>query len=298
MTYQYKGKGFYQLTGKNSMKNTIQPLTAAQFNSLNGASMSPVTITSTSGTSGLNLIGAASQGYTATFDFESFGKTHELLKKYEVYESSESILVLSVAARRILRNSHAFYKITDRELFSKITPEDRALADTIKDYYSKNVMMWKLKGNGKLSPFREDMNKLIHSDMLTFKENMIGIAYWLPYFYEYDVELDTVKRELTTNQNFADMDQKGKPGVLKITEDLIPLKRLERKTKRSKYFEYWFKDTQYNAGVVIHLEEKNQLQHLWDTLYNNEKVLKVAGRFHRRNRDGFEYYSVDNWKLA
>ncbi len=257
------------------------------------ASLQPITISSLN-----SAIAGSGQSYSAGFDVFGNNNTHELLKKYEVYESSENILALSVTARRLMRNNHTFYKITDRELFAKITPEDRALADTIKDYYSKNVMMWKLKGNGKLSPFREDMNKLIHSDMLTFKENMIGIAYWLPYFYEYDVELDTVKQEVTTNQNFADMDQKGKPSLLKITEDLIPLKRLERKTKRSKYFEYWFKDAQFNAGVVIHLEEKNQLQHLWDTLYNNEKVLKVAGRYHRRNRDGFEYYSVDNWKLA
>lgn len=264
-----------QTTGRNSMLTTSQ---------LNTISLQPIT------SGNLHSIAGSPM-------FE-FNKTHDLLKKYEVYESNESILALSVAARRLLRDSRAFYKITDRELFSKITPEDRALADIIKDYYSKNVMMWKLKGNGKLSPFREDMNKLIHSDMLTFKENMIGIAWWLPYFYEYDVELDTVKQEVSLNQNFADMDKNGKPGVLKITEELIPIKRLERKTKRSKYFEYWFKNTEFNAGVVIHLEEKNQLQHLWDTLYNNEKVLKIEGHYHRRNRDGFEYYSINNWKLA
>lgn len=273
--FQYKGKGFLQTTGRNSMLTTSQ---------LNTISLQPIT------SGNLHSIAGSPM-------FE-FNKTHDLLKKYEVYESNESILALSVAARRLLRDSRAFYKITDRELFSKITPEDRALADIIKDYYSKNVMMWKLKGNGKLSPFREDMNKLIHSDMLTFKENMIGIAWWLPYFYEYDVELDTVKQEVSLNQNFADMDKNGKPGVLKITEELIPIKRLERKTKRSKYFEYWFKNTEFNAGVVIHLEEKNQLQHLWDTLYNNEKVLKIEGHYHRRNRDGFEYYSINNWKLA
>ena len=262
---------------------------------MNSISLSPITI---SGSGGQTLYGAASQWQTTAYDLETMKGQHELLRKYEVYESTENLLALSVASHRLMRDSKIYYKVTDREIFNKVNPEDRIMADQIKDYYSKKVMMWKLKGNGQLSRFREDMNKLIHSDMLTFKENMIGIAYWLPYFYHYDIDMDIVKSQLTTNQNFEQMNKDGKPGVLRLTEELIPLKRLERKSKRTKSFEYWFKNAEYDAGVVIHLEEKNQLQHLWDTIFNKKEPLKIEGYYTRRHRDDFEYYTINNWKLA
>ena len=55
-----------------------------------------------------------------------------------MYESSENILALSVAAQRLMRDTKVYYKITDRDVFSKVTPEDRVMAEHIKDYYSKN----------------------------------------------------------------------------------------------------------------------------------------------------------------
>lgn len=274
MSYQYKGRGLLQTTGKNSM---------AVLNQLN-----PITINGASLTSTLNTYQS----------FDIFGSSNEYIKKYEMIESAESILTLSVTAHRLFRDTKVHYKLTDREVFHKIIPEDRVQADNIKDYYSKKIMMWKLQGNNKLSPFREDMNKLIHSDMLTFKENMIGIAYWLPKFHQYDIDLDVIKSDLTVNQGFEKLDKTGVPGTLKISEQLIPITRIERRTKRNKYHEYWFKDEKHNAGVVIHLEDKNQLQHLWDSVFNQKQSLTIEGLFTRRHRDGFEYYSVKNWSLS
>jgi hypothetical protein len=289
MSYQYKGRGLLQTTGRNNMSSGL-------FSYNNTINLSPITLTGTGGGHGGSVISGSSHPWSIDFDPSSRG--HELLKKYEVYESSENILALSVTAHRLFREFKTYNKITDRDIYSKVTPEDRVVADQIKDYYSKKVMMWKLKGNNQLSSFRNEMNTLIHSNMLTFKENVIGIAYWLPYFYEYDTAIDSVKSELTLNQDFEKLNQMGKPGKLKLTEELIPLKRLERKSKRSKSFEYWFKDTKYNAGVVIHLEEKNQLQHLWDTLFYKNEPMKIEGWFTRRHRDDFQYYAVDAWNLA
>jgi len=271
-------------------------LTASQIKAING----PITISSLSsgnGTSVGQLIGAAShQGFTAQeFDFGAYN--HEQLKKYEVYESKESVLTLSVAAQRLHTQNKLYYKITDRELFNKITPEDRVMADAIKDYYSKKVMMWKLTGNGQLSMFREEMNKLIHSDMLVFKETMIGIAYWLPYFYQYDIVMDVIKSQLTLNHKFEHLNKTGAPGTLKLTEKLIPLKRMKRNTKHLKFYEYWFKDTEQNAGVVINIEDKNPLKHLWDHLFDKNEMMEIEGWFTRRQRDDLEYYAVRDWNL-
>ena len=286
--HRYKGQGIWQTTGRYN--NTMAQTALSQSSGL-------PTITLGGYSPSVSLSNSAQSW--ANITLSDFGEDrHEYLKKYEVYESNEPLITLSVAANRLMRTTSVHYKLTDGPLFSKVTHEDRLMADQIKDYYSKKVMMWKLKGNGSLSPFRDDMNKLVHSDGLTFRESMIGIAYWLPHFYEYDIEMDIIKSNLTTNQTFDQMNKDGKPGVLRITEELVPIKRLERKTKRSKTLEYWFNDTRYNAGVVIRLEEKNQLQHLWDTMFDKKEPMKIQGTYARRKLDDFEYYSVTNWSLA
>jgi hypothetical protein len=219
------------------------------------------------------------------------------VKKYEVVETTEDIVALSVAAHRVYNNSKIHHKLLERELFEKVTNDDREHAKVIKDYYSKRVMMLKLKSERKLSPFREDMNKLIHTDGTTFKESMIGVAYWLPEFYKYDTQMDDIKSQVTTNQNFDQLNKSGKPNSLNLSVELIPLKCVQRKTKRSKNFEYWFKDTKVDAAVSIQLEDKNQLKHLWDHLFNTEKVLQIKGNVFRRSLDNFEYFSINSWEI-
>jgi len=219
------------------------------------------------------------------------------IKKYEVVETTEDIVALSTTAHRISTEHKIYHKLTDHELFERVTQPDREYALKVKDYYSKKIMMWKLKGTSKLSPFREDMNKLVHSDGKTFKESMIGIAYWLPKFYEYDTEMDLIKTQLNTNQGFEKLDKEGKPKVLKLSCELTPISKTYRISKRSKKTEYWFKDSNLDAGVVVTIEDKNQLQHLWDYMYDNEKSLKIKGSYVRRKLDDFEYFNVTNWEL-
>lgn len=262
-------------------------------------SNSPITISNISNPNiaaqlkGLNSISLNQSPWDISFN----DNTHSNLKKYEMYESTEDVVALSCAADRLISEKQIYYKVTDRELYNKIEQQDRDKAKEIKDYYSKKVMMLKLKGTGQLSPFRTDMNQLIHSDGLLFKESMIGIAYWLPKFYKYDLDLDEVKSQVVVNQNFDDLNKQGLPGTRKLTSTLSPIKRLHRATKRNKFHEYWMKDDVLNAGVVLHLEDKNQLQHLWDYVFENQKEFKISGTYTRRHRDGFEYFSVTNWEL-
>jgi hypothetical protein len=285
MSKQYKGRGFFQQTGKITMPN-----------SLSSISLQPLTINSSNVSSWSQYNATASQGYSASFDFNSL-MNNSHLKKYEMYESTEDVMALAVTANRMMRNDKIHYKLTDSELYRKVEQSDRDKAQEIRDYYSKKVMMLKLKGNGKMSSFREDLNKLVHSDGLIYKESMIGVAYWLPTFYEYDLDLDTIKSGLDTNQNFEALDKRNVPNVKKLTVDLSPIKRIKRVSKRSKFFEYWMKDSDLNAGVVLILEEKNQLQHLWDYIFERESTIKIKGNYVRKHRDGFEYYSINNWEL-
>jgi hypothetical protein len=241
------------------------------------------------------------QSLNTTVDWLSLdgGNISPQVKKYEVFESPEDVLALSVTWKRLRDNDkHIAGKLLDTELFNHINQEDRDKANEIRDYYSKKVMMWKLKGDGKLTPYRNDMNQFVHSNGLVVKENMFGLIYYLPIFYEYDLNLDSVRGQVNINQKFKKLDDERKPRALIITEDLIPVSRIEKKNKRGTTTQYWFKDSSLDAGVMISVAKGNSLEHLWEYMFDNEKVLKIKGRYIRRYIDDFEYYSVDNWELA
>ena len=80
------------------------------------------------------------------------GVTHgEHVKKYEILEIDEDLLALSTAWKRLrdTHNSGGTYTpistLLDKELFNHVTIDDRQKANEIRDYYSKKIMMWKLK---------------------------------------------------------------------------------------------------------------------------------------------------------
>lgn len=224
---------------------------------------------------------------------------HHKVKKYEIYESPEDILVLSAASKRLRdKNVNIFHKLLEKELFDRITPEDRETAQAIRDYYSKKIMIWKLKDSSRMSSYREDLNTFVHSDGLTFKEEMIGLAYHLPSFYEYDLDLDYVRSCVDINQEFKKLDDDNRPRILKCTVKLEPIKKIVKKRKRLEAVQYWFKDTELNAGCVIQIDKNNPLEHIWEHLFNTEKVLQIEGNFIRLKLDDFEYFRVKNWNLS
>jgi hypothetical protein len=216
-----------------------------------------------------------------------------------VFESTEDIVTLGTTAYRLMRDNSVHYRLTERDLYSKITSDDRELSEQIKNYYSKKVMMWNLKGDGKLSSFRKDMNTLIHSDGLVFKESMIGIAYWLPYFHEYDLRMDKIKIQVNKDQDYNSLDKKNVPRSLNITEKLIPLDRIERRSKHGKTIEYWLKsNNELEAAIQIKLVDKNPLQHIWDKIFDKKEELSIEGMYNRRKLDDLEYFSVTKWQLV
>jgi hypothetical protein len=215
------------------------------------------------------------------------------IKKYSIFESTEDLLVLACTWRR-LREGNAslatgMKNMLDHQLLEFISPEDRQEAIDIQDYYSKKIMMWKLKGNS-LTKYREDLNSLIHSDSKKFREEMIGIAYFLPSFKDYDVGLDDVR----CNVNNLPMSKIDK---IKTTgKNLTPMKKLVRKTKRMNEIHYWLR-TETNHGVMMALDAKNPLLHIWDHLFETKDLLSINATFYAQSRDDFEYFSIKNWKL-
>jgi hypothetical protein len=149
-----------------------------------------------------------------------------------------------------------------------------------------------------MSPFREDLNKLVHSDGTVFKETMMGMAYYLPIFHQYDTDLDSIKAQLKTDQNFEEMNKSHKPYTLKLSTELHPIKSIHRKTKNVDQVQYWFKDSKLDAGVMISVDRKNQLKHLWDHIFTSESQMTIKGTFTRRRLDEFDHFILSDWDIV
>lgn len=255
-------------------------------------------IISGSGTGGFNIAAASQNTISLTsldttlgsFEFEF----NNDVKKYEVYEISQDLLALSVCWSR-LRNSsreenQPFVNITkllDSELFKLVTEDDIVRANVIRDYYSKKIMVWKLK-NIKLTQFREDMNTFIHSNGKTFKENMMPLVYRLPEFYEYDIEFEKMSfeynKEVKRQESIHVIERKH----------LTFIKSLSVNTKRLKKIEYWFSDN-HNNLVQMNIETSNPLHSLLEKVITGN--IELVGRYVTRNRDGYEFLKVEKYKF-
>jgi hypothetical protein len=273
----FKGRGFLQLTGRNMPNNTItlSPLSSQPFSNI--------------------TIGASGSGFD---DWVTLSNPQ--VKKYQVIESEEDIISLSATMNRLKEEGdNSYYKMLDQSLFRKVTDADREKAAEIRKYYSQKIMMMKLKGSTeRMSPFREDLNKLVHSDGTVFKENMMGMAYYLPIFHQYDTDLDSIKSQLKTDQNFDEMNRSHKPYTLQLSTELHPIKSIHRKTKNVDQVQYWFKDSKLDAGVMISVERKNQLKHLWDHIFTSESQMTIKGTFTRRRLDEFDHFILSDWDIV
>lgn len=224
-------------------------------------------------------------------------RTHGKLSMHEMYESTQDLLVLSAASFRIKESTGIHYSIVDEDLYEKVNSDDVEQAELISDYYSKKLTFLKLNNDLEFTHYRQDLNSFIHSDRKRFKPTMIGLAYWLPIFYKYDKQIDHIKEEVNIKQGFKNMDKDNKPRTMNLSVDLKPINKVFRKTKRNCTFQYWFKDDKLNAGVMIEIEQKNQLIEVWNHIFETKELLTVEGYVSRKTLDNFEYFQLTNWKL-
>jgi hypothetical protein len=240
----------------------------------------------------LGAIGSGSGGYSAqTINLSNYEfNFSDDVQKYEVYEISKDLLALSVcwARYRKVKNEPGpqptITKLLDSELFRLVTEDDIAQANVIRDYYSKKIMVLKLKNVG-FSSFREDLNTFVHSDGKTFKESMLPLAYRLPEFYEYDVEFEKMSFEYN-----KEVKRNDDPHVVTVKQ-LKFIKKLSVNNKRNKHQEYWFSDN-YNNLVNMNIENSNPLLSLLDMTVDKNDI-RVKSGFRKSSRDGLEYLKVD-----
>ena len=308
MTYVYKGRGFVQATGKqrrnmsqSSIYTTQSHIAAlgsgsvtlgSNGNAWSGSSIPPLTIQGLTHGNGYQ--------YSSINIFPDRNIASDV-KKYEIYESPEDILALSVAWKRLRKNgvSLGISTMLERQVFERLTPEDRETANLIRDYYSKKIMMWKLKGK-ELTSFRKDLNIFVHEEGTKFKTEMIGLAYYLPEFYAYDSEIDTVREQVKSKGLVTGQDKTLLPLTSMLgpkSKKLTPLKRINRVNKKINHMQYWFKDDETEGAVVINIDSKNPLEHIWNNVFDNSDTLNVKGKYYLKDNEDFEYFSIKNWEL-
>jgi len=277
-----------QIAARNLKASGVIATTNGSHNTITMGNIQPLTSITLSGLNGTSN------------DWDIFGNKN--VKKYEVFETTEDILALSVTWHRlrplishgisnIINPSTRPTKLTDEVLFKEMIQEDRDKANVIRDYYSKKLMMFTLKGQ-QLTSYRKDLNTFIHGDCKVVKEEMMPLVYRLPEFYEYDVGLDEMFLELDTRFE-------GSQISLSTIKTLTPVKKFTVKRKSRKFVEYWLKDNE-NKPYKIEIDLNNELMHLWDYFYDRGKfheiTLDTVIRF--SNRDSISHYKMIEWKLV
>lgn len=261
--------------------------------SIRGLTSQQVMAWNTHSNNGLNLAGIGNIPAISLNDLLKVYNTDHV-KKYEIIETQEDALAVSVAHKRLVSPKN--YKsstiplrnMLDSQVFEKVTDEDREVANNIRTYYAHQLVMWTLK-DIKLTKFRECLNSYINGDSKRFKEEFVPIIAKLPYFYEYDIQLDEIKRFVNSD---IDIDK----GVKMTAHNMIPIKSLTRKNKRIKCVEYWLKDTN-DIAYNIQIEINNPLQHLWDNIFSKEELV-INGLGAPKRRDDFKYYQLLQWTMA
>ena len=273
------------VTGANISHNTITTLGSRNP----GLTLNTITGLNSNTLSGLSITGNLSGSVT----WDSNSNSNSNVKKYEVFETTEDILALSVTWHRLrLPGNHIINTIrpttlTDNILFTEINQEDRNRADIIRDYFSKKIVMITLRGQN-LSSFRKDLNTFIHGNCKVVKEELMPLIYRLPEFYDNDIQHDEMFRDF--NKHFEDTVK-----LWRGTKTLKPVRKFFINLKTKKFLEYWLKD-ENDRGYRIEIPFENKLNHLWEHFFKQETI-PILGAYRYSEHDGITYYQIKDWEI-
>lgn len=211
-------------------------------------------------------------------------------KEPEVFQSPVDLLVLSATWFRIrkenLQVEEGVSSLTDASLLSFVKAEDYDLANTVRDHFSKKIMLWALKDVA-LSKFRKDLQAYINSDGITHTTDVLPLVFRLPEFYFYDLTFGKLKSEFN-------LEGSRRPG--NSVEKLTSVKYLARKLKSTYKHEYWFKNDKKEAFLVV-IDHLNCCKPLWDREFNSGSISLVCTKY-PAIQDDVPYYKVIKWDLA
>lgn len=206
---------------------------------------------------------------------------------------TDDLLALSCCLYRVTNSgqshgiSHLSLQDESGELAKLVCDLDRAKAEKIRKYYKDKLLVHKLKGQ-KLSKFRQELlDFLYREDRYTYPYNYIGMAYRLPYFYDYDTSLVEI-----FGGNYFDL--KG-PRHLKGEYKLTFIKKLSKQTKHVNNVEFWF-SKENDDRVMISIQAENPLLPLFERYIQNDDT-KLSMILYARKNDSLNYYSTQAYNF-
>lgn len=239
----------------------------------------------------IGAVGSQSSTAGQLFSIDFGHKESSNIKRYQVIESTEDLLALSCAWYRIRNANHTLQphvtNLLADELFNHLKPEDREMANKVRDYYTKKFMVMTLKDQ-KLTMFRQDLKDYLVGDGNKFVEKTIPMVYRMPEFYVHDVAFDEIKIDFEkTIPKFDSLTRRVTERNVKLT----PIKSFKKSSKsRGKIVEYWLKDSR-NHAYRFGIRQENTLLGLWNTLFNSGEMT-ISLNVQASRRDDLEFFNI------
>ena len=203
------------------------------------------------------------------------------VEKNVVVTSEYHLLVIACGAYRLATTVPGKNYSLESFPISEIKDVDFQLADKIKEYFSKKLAWLKLQGK-KLTKFRSDLAAFLYTEFsdetgrYSTPDSFAGMAYRLPYFYHYDIEVD----EMFGTDKFDFLPFNG-------TKVLNFIKCLRRVSRRMVYVDYFFSD-ENNFKYCIPLSKDNPCLDLYETVISKYPIT-VSGYFKPVRHDHVYY---------
>jgi hypothetical protein len=205
----------------------------------------------------------------------------EELKKVRELTFQEDLLTLSVCAQRLANAGNIFMDLTSEYVATRVTDLDRARADQIRKYYQQKLLHLTLQGSN-LSKYRKDLQDFLYNTTNKYKEGLIGLAYKLPYFYDYDQELNSVFDSGYVSTKTSELSSTGIK-KLKFVKSILNLQRSHKSV------EYWFKDD-LGDRYMISFSKDDLLLPLLDR-HISSGCLDIRGMFYKKKKDNREFFN-------
>lgn len=202
-----------------------------------------------------------------------------------VYKSTVDSLVLSCTLQRIISDPARVVEhvtIQSDIVYQNVTDADVERATAVRNYYQQRIVLWKLRGT-ELSRFRKDLESYIVTDGKMYEKEQLGMITKLPYFYDYDVAIDSMRDE-----HFGESATLNRVNDGVIT--LYPVQSLIRKTKSYSRRVYWFNLDNSGVGVSYGVDKYNPLLMHFDSLFNMRRPMVFRANLEPSKREGFQHY--------
>lgn len=210
------------------------------------------------------------------------------------YTFEQDALIVSCTVHRLRDQQGVNLSLQDPKIYNHISDQDRELAENIRGYYSKKLMLLQLK-NSSMSKFRSDLAKFISGTGHEVDIETLGMVYRLPEFYAYDTMLDQMYETVFTGKITRKLARDYTD--TKRVCNFKPVNKLLRTRRGSKIWQYWYTmDTDNYAGMITVMND-NPLKPLWDKLFDSGTVLNINAKLILQTIDNFRYFHVHRWEL-